>query len=159
MPFELYICDCSDTLTHRSFSAFLFFWGGASVHSSIIPTHQCLGKVLISLHCYHSNLLCHSPPQRTDTFTQWGSARSIKWSQSATWYDVTSRLMFDTSDDQLKKRGGGRFTDFEILTGVRATHRRPDAVSTLLICPDHIELYGVQQLSGAVAPLEEKQKR
>lgn len=60
MPFELYICDCSNTLTHRSFSGFLFF-GGASVHSSIIPTHQCLGKVLISLHCYHSNLLCHSP--------------------------------------------------------------------------------------------------
>lgn len=39
------------------------------------------------------------------------------------------------------------------------TDRRPDAVSTLLICPDRIELYGVQQLSGAVAPLEEKQKR
>lgn len=38
-------------------------------------------------------------------------------------------------------------------------HNSPDAVSTLLICPDRFELYGVQQLSGAVASLEEKQKR
>ena len=51
------------------------------------------------------------------------------------------------------------FLFLSFFIGVRATDRRPDAVSTLLICPDCIELYGVQQLSGAVAPLEEKQKR
>lgn len=75
--------------------------------------------------------------------------------------------MFDTLEGRLKKLEED-ITKSEnfipspagtVLTGVRTTERRPDAVSTLLICPDHIELYGVQQLSGAVAPLEEKQKR
>lgn len=75
--------------------------------------------------------------------------------------------MFDTLEGRLKKleEDISKSESFipspagTVLTGVRATERRPDAVSTLLLCPDHIELYGVQQLSGAVAPLEEKQTR
>ncbi len=74
--------------------------------------------------------------------------------------------MFDTFEDRLKKLGediakseNSSRALLAPFTGVRTTDRRPDAVSTLLICPDRIELYGVQQLSGAVAPLEEKQKR
>lgn len=82
--------------------------------------------------------------------------------------------MFDTFEDPLKKKLEGGHCEsqrihpepprrhlffFFFFTGVRTPDRRPDAVSTVLICPDRIELYGVQQLSGAVAPLEEKQKR
>lgn len=69
------------------------------------PKASLFRKVLISLHCYHSNLLCHSPrsaPKRTLLVTG-GSARFIKWSQSATWWHVASRLMFDTFGDRLKK--------------------------------------------------------
>lgn len=81
--------------------------------------------------------------------------------------------MFDTFEE--KETGGGHskvknnsFTPADSRLALLASqfslleseqrHRRPDAVSTLLLCPDHIELYGVQQLSGAVAPLEKKQK-
>lgn len=75
--------------------------------------------------------------------------------------------MFDTFEERPKETGGGHCKVREFIpspvgtffTGVRTTDRRPDAVSTLLICSDRIELYGVQQLSGAVATLEEKQKR
>lgn len=74
--------------------------------------------------------------------------------------------MFDTFEDRLKKleedtnkSGYSSQAPFALFIGVRTTDRRPDAVSTVLICPDRIELYGVQQLSGAVPPLEEKQKR
>lgn len=50
-------------------------------------------------------LLCHSSrsaPKRTLSVTR-GSARSRKWSQSAAWYHVASRLMFDTFEERVKK--------------------------------------------------------
>lgn len=84
--------------------------------------------------------------------------------------------MFDTFEE--KETGGGHWrSQSEFIPAISSSNwhtfffflfslleselrdRRPDAVSTLLLCPDRIELYGVQQLSGAVAPLEEKQKR
>lgn len=73
--------------------------------------------------------------------------------------------MFDTFEQRQRKLGEDIYKLGELnpspvgtffFAGVRTTDHRPDAVSTLLICPDRIELYGVQQLSGAVAPLEEK---
>lgn len=76
--------------------------------------------------------------------------------------------MFDTFGDRTQETGGGLEHSENsspnpagtfFFSGVGTTDRRPDAVSTFLICSDRIELYGVQQLSGAVAPLEEKQKR
>lgn len=44
-----------------------------------------------------------------------------------------------------------------LLIRVETSDSRPDAVSTVLICSNRIELYGVQQLSNAVESLEEKQ--
>lgn len=113
-------------------------------------------------------------PQRaqTDTCGELEDHRAcfVKCSLSAAWHHVASRLMLDTLEDRVKTKkrkleeGIAKSTSsseprWRRFTGVRTTDRRPDAVSTLLLCPDHSELYGVQQLSGAVAPLEEDEKR